>query len=40
MSNLDDLEKKIRGYSPSAQEAQSHAEAIKMIECLRKNAIS
>lgn len=40
MSNLDDLEKKIRGYSPSAQEVQSHAEAIKMIECLRKNALS
>lgn len=37
MANLDELEKKIRGYSPSEQEAQSHAEAIKMIEQLRKN---
>lgn len=38
MSNLDELEKKIRDYSPSEQEAQSHTEAIKMIQLLRENA--
>jgi hypothetical protein len=37
MSNLDELEKKICDYRPNEEEAQSHAEAIKMIKSLREN---